>query len=188
MIYGMIVSIFSKMGTIFSRSLGRYNPSHQSLLQRIIPRKKKIIIQFQDLQMVPLLQRLILRISLARLGPIHFMSLLRLMLKKSKKRKRNYRSAPSRTSTNLFKVLTYLRFQQEASIKTPPQISHMTYLLQSKRIVQNRRKLYANQKSSQLSTHPFIIFRQKILRKVSLRPSAKPGCIVSKKKGIVDFY
>ena len=176
------------METTFSRSLRRYNPSHQSLLQRIIRKKKKIIIQFQDLQMVPLLQRLILRISLARLGPIHFMSLLRLMLKKSKKRKRNYRSAPSRTSTNLFKVLTYLRFQQEAFIKTPPQISRMTYLLQSKRIVQNQRKLYANQKSSQLSTHPFIIFRQKMLCIGLTETIAKPGCIVSKKKRIADFY
>src|SRR2546421_9152435 len=47
--YGMIASVFSKMETTFSRSLRRYNPSHQSLLQRIIRKKKKIIIQFQDL-------------------------------------------------------------------------------------------------------------------------------------------
>ena len=33
------MSIYSKIETIFSRSLERYNPSHQSLLQKIICKK-----------------------------------------------------------------------------------------------------------------------------------------------------
>src|SRR5436853_5146630 len=47
-----------------------------------------------------------------------------------KQKKRNYRSGPSRTSPNPFEVLTYLRFRPGVFIKTLPQTSRMTYLLQ----------------------------------------------------------
>src|SRR6266496_570270 len=67
------------------------------------------------------------------LDPFH--ESIEINAQEKQKKKRNYQSGPFRTSPNPFEVLTYLRFRPGVFIKTLPQTSRMTYLLQSKRIV-----------------------------------------------------